>query len=1129
MGVTEKQKRVMDFGEGNLLVSASAGSGKTFVMIERLTRLIIEGKADLDEILCVTFTVSAAKEMKQKLAKKINEKIAEGGDDGRLVKQLELLPAAQISTMHSFCKNVLSEFFYESGLDAAFSIADDKEGKRLVKRAIDRLFEDLYDEDDPNLNLLLPLYFKKRTDGDLKNKITEIYDDLISEADPFAILNKGAYYYTSDGVKEICEKLCDKVKSQARVILSELEKLRAVVSPHQKLLDFYCEIETFLTCVIKSGSYDETRLLLKTTKFSMPVVGKSKDENLLAARGEFKGFYDKLFKDFVEDSRECFGDITEEEEITAAENYAPIYNAFAYIVKRFSQYYSQEKREENLVDFSDLEHLCLKLLTENEAVKATVSERFKYVFADEYQDTNGVQEAILQNVARDNLFMVGDVKQSIYNFRGCNPDIFADKFAAFSKGEGGTAESLDCNFRSTNKVLAAVNNVFKEVMTPDFGRTDYAASPMIFGGGYPMDEGDSAAYFFPVYKKEKNKMRGVYGVVKHLNNLLGGDGFEEGKAAASLIESVVGSDIYDLKLGKKRPATYGDFAVLLRNTKGLADKYARELTRAGIPVCASSKKGSGDYPEIAFLRDLVLLIGCFNQDIPLVSVLKSKVGGLTDAELFKIRENSPGGAFYEAYRAYLKDKDDELSAKLNAFDEYFSKIRLLSAFLPCDELLGTIVREKQIDVAVLSMRLGEQRLARINAFIEAAGAKKRTINEFLPYMQGVIDSLSVDYSENDAVKITSIHNSKGLEYPIVILGGLDRAYNTDNLTGELITDRDYGIALKFRDDKTMRERDSVLRRFVKLKKSTVMKEEESRLLYVAMTRAKNRLYLLCAAKEKKTGIEQPFKEKRFPLPGTFANKYSDLFALSDMRWEFTGDNIELTSPEPRKVLIGNADPALTKRISSALSFSYPGGADVGLPLKRSVTAAAHFDEEDSAMFEYAPIYGGASEEKGTAYHKFLELCDFSKDPESELNRLIAAHSFENGGEKLIDKARLKAIMKMPVFKLLNGFTLYREQPFTCYMPASFTESGYGGNGKVLVQGIIDLLAVKGDEAVILDYKFTSLKNDEDLVKRYKKQMFFYAYAVENVLKKRVKEVWLVNIYAGRAVKVDLAENSEEQV
>lgn len=1127
MGVTEKQKKVMDFGDGNLLVSASAGSGKTFVMIERLTRLIIEGKADLDEVLCVTFTVSAAKEMKQKLAKKLNEKISEGNDDGRLVRQLELLPAAQISTMHSFCKNVLSEFFYEAGLDAAFSVADDKEAKRLVNRAIDRLFEDLYDEDDKDLNLLLPLYFKKRNDGDLKSKITEIYEKLISESDPFAVLDRGSYYYTEAGVKDICEKICERVKEQARVVLAELKKFESVVSPHKKLLDFYCEIETFLTCVSSSGSYDETRLLLKTVKLRLPSLGKSKDENLLAARDEFKGIYENLIKEFIAAAGEHFGNITEADEVAAAVSYAPAYNAFASLVKRFSEYYSREKREENLVDFSDLEHLCLNLLTENEAVKNTVSERFKYVFADEYQDTNGVQEAILQKIARNNLFMVGDVKQSIYNFRGCNPDIFADKFAAFSDGKGGAAESLDCNFRSTGKVLAAVNNLFKDVMTTDFGRTDYASSPMVFGGGYPNEEGDAAAYFFPVYKKEKNKMPGVYGVVKHLKNLLSCDGFEEGKAAATLIESVVGTEIYDLKLNKKRPATYGDVAVLLRNTKGIADKYARELTRAGIPVGVSSKKSSGDYPEIAFLRDLILLISCFNQDVPLVSVLKSKIGDLTDAELFKIRENSKNGAFYEAYRAYLKDKKDDLSEKLKAFDEYFTKIRLLSAFLPCDELLGMIVREKQIDVAVLSMRLGEQRLDRINAFIEAAGAKKRTVNEFLPYMQGVIDSISSDCFEKDAVKITSIHNSKGLEYPIVILGGLDRAYNTDDLSGDLIIDRDYGIGLKIRDEETMSEKDSALFRFIRLKKSAAIKEEESRLLYVAMTRAKNRLYLLCAAKEKKNGIEPPFKETRFPLAGAFAGKYSDLFSLSDMRWEFIDKNSELTSPEPRKVLIGKTDAGLTGRISSALNFSYSGKADVALPLKRSVTAAAHFDEEDSSMFEYAPIYGGASEEKGTAYHKFLELCDFSKDTESELNRLIAAHSFENGGEKLIDKVRLKAIMRMPVFKLLSGYTLYREQPFTCYMPAVYTENGYLGEQKVLVQGIIDLLAVKGDDAIILDYKFTSLKNDDDLVKRYKRQMFFYAYAVENVLKKRVKEVWLVNIYAGRAVKVGFDDETNK--
>lgn len=1118
--MTEKQQQAIDFEKGNILVSASAGSGKTCVMVNRILRLIIEGKADADQILCVTFTVLAATEMKQKIKDALVKEIAvsSGEKKKRLLLQTELLRTANISTVHAFCKNLLKEFFYVIGIDPSFTVMSESESEIFVKRAIDRYFEDLYQADDPVLKVLIPIFFKRRSDKKLKELIVDIYKKIITEPDPFKVLQDGEFYYTKQGTDYILGKLNAALLSDIRSMQKKAENVLRSVKGVERYEVYLSNVINALSSVMTNDLY-LTVQGLNDISVSKPVKRKNEtDESALKAESAASDF-SKKFSAFKRTKCAEYACNSIQTEYEYAENTLPVYRALCTAVKGFSKYFAREKREENCVDFSDFEHFTLQLLR-NEEIGKEVRSRFKYVFTDEYQDTSGVQEEILSLVSDNNLFMVGDVKQNIYDFRGCDPSVFTNKRNALTELKTGTVIDLDKNFRSSKPVIDAVNNVFSCVMTKNSGGAEYKDNPMIFGADYTQDEGEVKYYAVEKSARDDVRLRGVYGVVKHLQAESEYSCFKEGRFIASLIESLYGKEIQTGKDGKIKKIGYGDITILLRSANSSGDEYAKELIACGIPVSASSKKSIAEYSEIALLMDLLKLISCFNQDIPLASVLKSPIGGVTDSELFTLRKSLDGGSFSDAYRNYISNYSDDLSEKLKAFDEYFSRVRLLAEFLPCDELLSTVIREKSLDIYLTFSRLGEMKMARVNAFIRACGTKKQSVNEFLEDADEVLKNLSLTYDDDNAVKIMSIHASKGLEYPIVILAGANKNFYDRDKSGNLIYDRKAGVAVSYYDVENMHVYKTAFVRYMRKMLLVSSRAEEMRILYVAMTRARNSLYIVG---EYKNGEDFSLKSAHYEGEALSAKNISDFFAITDMPFEKAEnfENEKIKEREVRQVLIGEKDEDLAEILESNLAFKYAFKDDENLLVKRSVTAAAHFDEEDGITFERSALYGSSDEKTGSAYHRFLELCDFSADAESEVNRLIDGHLLTTDEISLIDRRKIIQILKMPVFGKLSEYTLYREQPFTAFLPAKEVEKGYAGNREILVQGIIDLLAIKGDEAIITDYKHTTLSNDFQLVEYYKKQLKLYALAVEKVLKKRVVKTYLINIYACKVIEVNL--------
>ena len=1124
MAVTQSQKLAIESDGCNILVSASAGAGKTFVMMERIKRLILEKNVDIDKILCVTFTTLAAKEMKEKLADKITDslKTCKEGKRAKLEYQLELLPTASISTMHAFCKNLLSEYFYEVGLDPSFNVMDEKDSKLLVNRVIDRLFEELYDKKDGDLELLLPYLYKKRKDKAVKEKVIAVYNAFISEADPKSILEKGEFFYTDKGIEFIAEQFIKEIYAVANNLLLEGKALVEELSSYEKISAFAEHltgaVEVLINCYRKEYlvlSYEETCAIAENIVLkNRPRKSKNEDpfeDEALEKVGRFKQKVKLLFDNI----KEKYAVRSLAEEKNRAKEILPVYNALKNITLAFSDAYAKEKRNENLVDFSDLEHLTLNLL-KNEEIRKEIAERYEYIFTDEYQDTSGVQEAILALIARDNLFMVGDVKQSIYDFRGCNPDIFANKYNDYQKGNGGIAINLDKNFRSSKKVLTAVNRLFSDIMTEECGRVDYRKNPMEVGASYPEEEGETVMFSITKSKGETVLPEGVYSVVGHLNVLTQNKCFAEGRAVANLIETLVGKSYYDVKTNSYKSIDYSSIAILLRDANKDADKFAVEFSRLGIPFCAPSKDSIANYPEVAKIIDLLKLIDCFNQDVPLASVLKSEVGKVTDRELLKIREFTPEGSFVDAVNLYIKNKDDEISNKLKEFENYYNSLRVLSEFTPCGELIAKVVSEKGIDVKILSSRLGEVKLARVNKFIEVANSSKQTVSEFLLGLDGLLEKLTMSSVNTNAVQIMSIHASKGLEFPVVILGRVSKKFSIESVKGDFLTDRYAGVSINYRDTNKMIVTESLFNKYLKFVKTKRMREEEMRLLYVAMTRAQSRLYVINEYSNEDGATPKDMHD----VDVYNATSYFKMFALKD--FEVRGEeDIFKTSRESeiKQVIVGEADEDLVKTIRKNLAFEYPYKNRSTLSVKRSVTQAAHFEESDQTPVEKAPIVNENSTEIGNAYHKLLELCDFTLSPEDAVNGAIGSLLMPDEYKNLIDKEKAVKILYMPVFNLIKDYTLYKEQPFTCFMPGGEVEENYVGEEEVLIQGIIDLLAIKDGKAIIVDYKHSLVFKDEVLIARYKKQLQLYAYAVKKVLKIEVERCYLVNVNHCKSVEV----------
>lgn len=1031
--LTNSQKQCVFFDKGTVLVSASAGSGKTHVIIERIIRLVSKLNVPVERILAMTFTNLAAGEMKEKLKKALIDEYNLTGNK-KLKEEILKVSMADINTIHAFCSNLLRKYFYYLSLDANFEIIDEKKAEKLKTQALDGLFEKLYEEKDEDFFFLLSTYRKKRTDLALKNII-------------FKLENYTQRFSSVDDLEKITVK--------------NFERLISINEKNKGKLEFE-EIESSQTKIDKLVSAYE--------------IAK------------------KLFK----------------------------------ILNKFIDNYNLIKLENSCVDFEDLQSLTIKLL-EKEEVRRNVQNSYDYIFVDEYQDVNAKQEKLISLLSNNNCFEVGDSKQSIYAFRGCNPIYFNDKYAKYKNGDSdslginGKAISLNYNFRSAENIILAVNKVFSEIFTSDFCGLDYKENPMVYGNLYKDFKGvvnyHKIEDDLKTLKEPSVDNRGIYSVKDSEKFSKTKDKNYEHLVIAKLINDYVGKKFYyDIKekdLTKRlKKYDYQDICILVRSLSSYTEELTACLMEYGIPVASSGKMSIGEYPEIKVLLNLLSLIKLSNQDIPLATIMVN-LYDFTENELALIRGDRDKNLSFFACLKEVSNENSYLGQKTKRFLKTLEEIRVLSEFAPANEVLNKIIKETKWDVKLLSSENGRAKLKRVEKFIfeSCTQNKNMKIREFHDYINKYIEKINVsEASGENVVKIMTAHASKGLEFPLVILTGLNKNFNSVDISGNILLSEEYGVAPKSFNSESMTVSENELRDNIRLEYKLKHSVEEARLLYVEFTRAKCELHLILG--------ETELKEDRDLKRVYNAKNPIDFLSKNDAEI-ITHKKSELKNSSPtlkENVIVGKLkDTQLSNKIRENLNFSYPYLSDTNLPIKSSVSKS----NEKSEYFETTSLFGESNSEIGTAYHRFLQLSKLDiENVESEKKEFLEKSLITKEQFLMLDDKKLKCILKMDIFAQFRNAKVLREQKFCKLVDSKFLNYE-NSNEKILVQGIIDCVLIKDNKATLIDYKYSTIKNDEDIVKAYKTQIALYKDAIESILKIKVEKSYIINILQEKIISVNV--------
>ncbi|MBO7215208.1 MAG: UvrD-helicase domain-containing protein [Clostridia bacterium] len=1115
--LTEKQIQAISHGKGNALVSASAGSGKTHVVIERIIRLIIEEKVPVKKVLALTFTKLAAEEMKEKLKKALTKKYLETKQSW-LKDELDDVNLADISTIDSFCSKLVKKYFYVIGVDASVQVLEESKKKRLCETAMDELFDELYEREDKEFLNLVSTFGKYRSDRDLRKVVLKLHEFSERANGIDGLLEKSKHLY--ENAQDLLQaELKGDILEIAKYYSFEFETLekafvqdkarKEIAGKYKALLSEMANAEDLFDFF---KAYNLVQIKLTNTKRYEP--------ELAVALSDTVNEYKKRIQKYAE----IFGVDKGEDAKNLISSYKLI-EGLVSLTKGYDLALSKLKVEENAVDFADIERYALQLLKVEE-IRNDVLSLYDYVFIDEYQDVNNLQEEILNAVTNDNAFMVGDSKQSIYAFRGCNPEYFTTKYNLYDNG-GGQAISLDSNFRSAPAVVNGVNSIFKRVMTKDYGGTDYADKLMVYGGLYGDYQGVCQIHHIPPVKKEKTGEieRGIYSVKETTEKKEVEDVLGEVKVICDIIKDRLGKKYYRLKDSKREAGyeeiTYGDICILLRSTSTetrLANELIQSLVKLGIPVNTTASRDIKEYPEIKVLINLLSLLVNAERDVPLATVMLS-LCGFSEDELADIKKEyrcDYDSSFYELVEKY-SSLDTPLAKKCENFIKWLKEKRLIAEFLSVEELFSAILKETGYLARVTASNFGMARIKRIERFIAESivGGKKLRVIEFENHIEDVLDDLAVAESCGDnTVKIMTMHASKGLEFPIVIVAGLNKKFNDGDKNLEVVYEKNTGLASKSYNEETMLVSENSARSLIKARIGKALQVEELRLFYVAITRAKCELYMLTSAEN----INFEFNKVK-------VNSMSDFLTQGEVEVITHGESEEEVKEEIKelfengKAVAGREiESELTDKIRENLSFIYPHEDEINLPVKTSVSDVNK--HEDDEHFARTDKYGWSSSEKGTAYHRFFELIDFYGEvSEKTLEDFVSNGLMPKEQAEFIEVEKVKTILKMPLFSEIKGKKLLKEQKF-CHLVSANEIYGVDSTEKVLIQGIADLIAIDDDGAILIDYKISTIESEEDIIKAYRTQMLLYKNAIEVILKLKVKKVVLVNVLQAKTIEVE---------
>ena len=1151
--LTREQRMAVENRGGKLLVSAAAGSGKTKVLVDRLLLYIMDPAApcNIDDFLIITYTKAAAAELRGKIAAKLSEHLAEDPENRHLQRQMQRIYLAKISTVHSFCTDVLREYAYESNLPGDFRVGDENECSQLRIQAMEETLESAYATrlGDPDFRAFVDTQGLGRSDLLVPKIVMKVYDSARCHLDPEKWLDH-------------CLKSADltQVEDAAQTVwgaylMADLKQYLAMqINAMSACLDMarndgempkpealLTKILTGITELSEARTWDQV-LERKNIDFGRLTFTKKADpdtaERIKVLRSDCKDGLEKRLRVFCDPSQQVLADLGQ----TSA-----AIRGLVGLARDFGKRYQALKERRRVLDFSDLEHKTLDLLVGKHrsaptAIAREVGQRFREVLVDEYQDSNAVQDAIFSALTqqRQNCFMVGDVKQSIYQFRLADPGIFLEKYHTYADAEQaqpgeGRKILLSRNFRSGGAVLEAANDVFRRCMTQKVGGLDYGDAEALVEGipHEPLGEPEVELHVIPV-GEDTYGQEAAY-VADRIAQLLDGHHMIRGKEGL-------------------RPIEAEDIAILLRSPGSVGQTYQDALALRGIRSAFGSGRDLLQTGEVSLIRSLLQVISNPRQDIPLLATLASPVFGFTADDLARIRGQRRYGDFYGALFRDTAPKSAE-------FMKLLGELRSLAKMERLSTLVEHIFCKTRLESIYAAMDSGAERVANLREFyrivMDFESASGRDLSQFLEHLE-LMEEKGLTISEpgtGGAVQILSIHKSKGLEYPVVFLSALSRGFNREDLRAQVLCDGELGLGLSAVDSATRVRYPTIAKRAIVAHASRESLSEELRVLYVAMTRAKDRLIMTYAEKNPEKTLAQialsiepggiELLAGQVASPGEWVlmeamcrTEAGQLFAAADARPDEThmGDHPWLIRfAEPAAPVEGElpaqtvAEPQLpqnaVEKLRVGLAFRYPHTPATQTPSKQTATQLKGRQKDAEVSEQAKPVAfrrtwrkltGTQTDGKdyGNVMHTLMQYlrfdqCDTPEGVEGEVRRLTEAGFLTEEQSDLIDRPGVEAFFRTELGKRVIAGQTLREFKFSILDRAEAYGDGLEGE-QILLQGVVDCALIEPEGITIVDFKTDRVSKDgiEKVKSRYRDQVSIYANALERIYELPVRKRYL---------------------
>lgn len=1162
---TDEQLNAIYAHGGTVLVSAAAGSGKTAVLVKRVTQMITDEKnpCSVDELLIVTFTKAAASQMKDKIARELSNMILSEKDLKKrsyLVKQQMLLKCAKVSTIDSFCSDIVKQNMHELDIDSDYKLIDEEAMKVIKDSAYEEVAEKFYAEGDKDFLILADMFTKSNDDKLLKELVLGLYD--------FAVSYKNPKKWIEEIDKKFCNDKTDFTNEYAKTVI---DVFREDVSYCKALAEraLFISAEDEATHTAYSPALKSDIEMFDTLLEAMPEKFTEEDwdeliEQAFSVKYErFKNLKEKSdisncvkilrdnYKDVFKKAVSVLG-ITSEDNKNDVKKLTPIMKMLSKFTLCFFDKFDEMKKEKNSVDFSDILHMALSLLIteENGEIKRTAlaeeySSQFHEILIDEYQDTNEAQDVLFWAVSNnnENLFFVGDVKQSIYGFRKAMPGIFLKKRKEFNDFDRENPVfpatiSLDKNFRSRREVTEFVNFVCTQLMSEGAGEINYNERETLKTGAQ--------------YPDRENMQTEIH----IIDNDVFGDIPPDVSQAMHIAEEIK-------KLKENGEFKYGDMAILLRTKKSIPT-FVRVLNEMGVNAGADESENLFKTPEVRNMLSLIKVIDNPARDVEILSSMMSPMFSFSADELAQIRINSRQGSFYEAVR-----NSAEKNEKCKNFLDTLSSFRLLSQTVSPGELVRHIFNTTGYKSIVLSLPDGErmsENLDIFRAFSDSFSSSNDVgLSGFVRQIEKMekissVKSASQTKSGEEAVTVMSIHRSKGLEFPVCFIGEAEKDFNNMSLKNDLLAHPQAGIGIIGIDTERMIKYETLSRTAIKLQKEMSDLSEEMRVMYVALTRAKEKLIIVARPKNFDKVLlscaVRAFGEKIIPAAVRHSGNYLDWLLTASIRHKDasflrikTGslsdgkiksdfpleikiiDKVyEISQDEEKEEVSLETDEEFSEEIKKRTSYVYPF-----LPLsdalaKRGASTAfkntidrEYFASDRPAFLNKTSLTAAG---RGTAMHAFMQFSDYHKAKENlekEIERLLNHGFLNNVQAESLDRGKLKSFFDSKLYdRISQSENVYREKKFIIGMsPCEFDEnlSREFENERVIVQGILDCAFEENGEIVIVDYKTDRVKTGDVLRERYSSQLKVYERAVRECLGKNVKETLLYSFWLDTTVKI----------